>query len=143
MQSISRIDYQTPVTSVVITIRSYYLPRMPSVPSAERHAEQQRIGTEKNRAIEHSAALSRRAHTSRVYISVSRPFFLHGFSLSFSPPFLDILVIIKDSVPSLYNADPPLSFRASNGSVFEQVLRNSRFMRRPDVQVKRIMAFNE
>lgn len=92
MQSISRIDYQTPVTSVVITIRSYYLPRMPSVPSAERHAEQQRIqresGLKKNRAIEHSAALSRRAHTSRVYISVSRPFFFSTVFLSPSlPPF--------------------------------------------------------
>lgn len=54
---------------------------------------------------------------------------------------------------------PPLSFRAApvaatgghaaarrereRAQQFEQVLRNSRLMRRPGVQVKRIMAFNE
>lgn len=91
--------------------------------------------------MEHSAALSRRAHTSRVYISVSRPFFSTFLSLFLSLPRYSRHN--KRFCSSLYNAGPPLSFRASDGSVFEQVLRNSRLMRRPGVQVKRIMAFNE
>lgn len=102
-QSISRIDHQTPVTPVVITIRSYYLPRMPGVPSADLACRTARIpGTEKNHAVEHSAALSRRAHRACT-LACLVPFFL-SFFLRVLPPlplffFLYTLVIIKESVP--------------------------------------------
>lgn len=83
------------MTSVVITIRSYYSPRMPGVPSADvacRTARIPRAGTEKNHARGTFCSFVE-TRSSRVYISVSRPFFPcpsrspspHPFSLSLGP----------------------------------------------------------
>lgn len=85
-----------PVTRVVITIRSYYSRRMPGVPPAERYAERGGPGREKNRAVEHSAALSRHAHRACTLVCLSS-LFPPAPLPSLPPP--HTLVIIKESVP--------------------------------------------
>lgn len=87
--------------------------------------------------------------SSHAHVSAPFPFFFSPSVPVSLPLHRFVLVIIEESVRgrALWSASIVPSGRQPPArcwlSRLEQVLRNSRLMRRPGVQVKRIMAFNE